>query len=259
MSEYTTTILILQFIFISIEFHLCFSYSRFSNRFSPNHKRINNVFRNILIKPTYALLQVSFPFPSGLLLTLPNIIQEDKTVIENNNIYCLLQKNIINLRPNLQNVIQLEDVLSIDLCQLIIEKSEQFAIENDGWSINRHTAYPTTDIPLNSIFGKFSNIHGIVTCSVLPTIAEMFNLNLDYLQIGELFVAKYEYNEGKQSSLAPHIDGTPYSFVINLNSPNQFKGGGTRFLCNNSIYKPTKIGTAVIFSGKNLHEGKKTR
>lgn len=32
-------------------------------------------------------------------------------------------------------------------------------------------------------------------------------------------------------------------------------GGGTHFLNNQETYRPTDVGTAVLFSGKNLHSG----
>ena len=52
------------------------------------------------------------------------------------------------------------------------------------------------------------------------------------------------------------MDGTPWSFVTSLNDPKiEFTGGGTRFLDSGITYRPTEIGTAVIFSGKNKHEG----
>ena len=73
----------------------------------------------------------------------------------------------------------------------------------------------------------------------------------------QLFVCKYEYKEGKQTKLDAHIDGTPYSFVVALNNPStEFTGGGTRFTSSDLTYRPSTAGTAVIFSGKNEHEGK---
>ena len=69
------------------------------------------------------------------------------------------------------------------------------------------------------ILGQFSQIHGLVTATLLPEIALLFNINEDYLKVEELFIAKYEYREGKQNKLDAHMDGTPYSFVIALNDP----------------------------------------
>ena len=71
----------------------------------------------------------------------------------------------------------------------------------------------------------------------------------------ELFVVKYEFQAGKQASLQAHVDGTPWSFVIALNDSNQYSGGGTRFIESETVYRPQKAGSAILFSGKNLHEG----
>ena len=60
----------------------------------------------------------------------------------------------------------------------------------------------------------------------------------------------------EQFEIGAHVDGTPWSFVTSLNDPKiEFTGGGTRFLDNGITYRPTEIGTAVIFSGKNKHDG----
>jgi predicted 2-oxoglutarate/Fe(II)-dependent dioxygenase YbiX len=73
---------------------------------------------------------------------------------------------------------------------------------------------------------------------------------------GEMFIAKYEFAEGKQTSLKPHVDGTPWSFVIVLNDPGaDFDGGGTRFIDDGVTYRPANVGSAIAFSGKNMHEG----
>lgn len=69
----------------------------------------------------------------------------------------------------------------------------------------------------------------------------------------ELFVVKYDAQN--QSSLSAHVDGTPWSFVVALNDASNFTGGGTHFLNTKITCRPSKAGTAVLFSGKNLHEG----
>lgn len=58
-----------------------------------------------------------------------------------------------------------------------------------------------------------------------------------------------------QPGLTAHVDGPPWSFVVALNDADNFTGGGTRFLRDNATYRPNKAGSAVLFSGKNRHEG----
>lgn len=75
-----------------------------------------------------------------------------------------------------------------------------------------------------------------------------------------MFIAKYQHKAGKQAGLGAHKDGTPWSFVVTLNDPTtDFIGGGTRFVetfAGGVTYRPTTIGSAVLFSGKNTHEGR---
>lgn len=136
------------------------------------------------------LSEISFSYPSGLLINNAE-----------NSSFCLLQHNVVNLRPNYRRVLQYEGAIASNTCDQIIEKAEICASQNDGWTANRHSAYPTTDLPLEAIFGKFSAIHGLVNGDILPQMASFFDLNEDHLRIGELFVAKYEYGENKQAGL----------------------------------------------------------
>lgn len=139
------------------------------------------------------LTEISFPFPTGLLIT------------ENSNVCsCLLQQNVVSLRPSFKKVFELRDALSSATCSDIIEKAEHYAAGNGGWTSDRHTAYPTTDLPLEAIFGKFSSVHGLVNGNILPQIASFFDLDEEYLNIGELFVAKYEHGANKQAGLGEH-------------------------------------------------------
>ena len=134
--------------------------------------------------------EVCFPYPTGLLISNVNDVN-----------YCLLQHNVVKLRQSFRRVSQVEGAISESICANIIHEAEVCASLNGGWTANRHSAYPTTDLPLEAIFGKFSSIHGLVNGHLLPEIASFFGLNEDFLTIGELFVAKYEYGVKKQAGL----------------------------------------------------------
>ena len=139
------------------------------------------------------LREISFPFPSGLLITEGA-----------NASFCLLERNSVSLRPYCKRVLELREALSTTTCAYIIDKAELYAASNGGWTSDRHSAYPTTDLPLEAIFGKFSSVHGLVNGHILPQMASFFQLNEDYLSIGELFVAKYEFGADKQSGLGQY-------------------------------------------------------
>lgn len=200
-------------------------------------------------------VEVTFPYPSGLLLT-PNLPTSDKDSHPTNDIFCIVQHNVQSLRPHLKRVGVMEGALTESVCETLIADCEKYALDHGGWTSARHRDYPTTDLPLDVIFGKFSSIHGLVTGNILPEMASFFDISEDHLSVAELFIAKYEFKEGKQKKLDPHVDGTPYSFVVSLNDPLvEFTGGGTRFIESDTTYRPSKVGTAVLFSGKNMHEG----
>lgn len=188
----------------------------------------------------------SVSLPTGLLLT------EVKSTDGLSNHYCLLNHNEIKLNPLYRPVHEIKDVLSKNMCNDIINKAEAYASVN-GWTLTRHRAYPTTDLPLDLIFGKFNNIHGILT-GMLGELEVLYQLREDTLRIKDLFVAKYQYAEGKQKDLKPHLDGTPFSFVIALNELYEYEGGGTRFTSSNTTYR-CNVGSGILFSGKNEHEG----
>lgn len=134
--------------------------------------------------------EVSFPYPTGLLVSNADGVN-----------YCLLQHNVVKLRQSYRRISQVESAISETICAQIIHEAEVCAFLYGGWTANRHSAYPTTDLPLEAIFGKFSSIHGLVNGYLLPEIASFFGLNEDFLSIGELFVAKYEYGVKKQAGL----------------------------------------------------------
>lgn len=136
------------------------------------------------------LTAISFPYPSGLLITEVD-----------NKRYCLLQHNVVKLRPYYERVSVVESLLPKDTCDYIIREAEIAASARGGWTADRHSAYPTTDLPLEAIFGRFSSIHGLINGNILPLMASYFDLNEDYLSIGELFVAKYEFGANKQAGL----------------------------------------------------------
>ena len=205
----------------------------------------------------------SFSGNNGLRITRPDGIGYDS--------YCLLEKNSVALPLHLRKVYLEKDLLSRDLCQDIINKAEAYALDqvddqgNDGWTTNRHIAYPTTDIPVESIFGTLSSLHAYVDCHLLPHIAKNFNLNEENLHIGELFVAKYQHEDSSdkkepQTGLPAHVDGTPYSFVAALNDGTEYENGGTSFTRRHpsqeqKVWKCDKAGSVIFFSGKNEHKG----
>ena len=223
------------FLFVNvIVFAQCFRLNQFQHRFGSR------------IFSTSDILQVTCSLPCGLLLT------ED---LGSGNIFCLLQHNIFGIPSHFEKSYEIE-AFSSELCKEIIEKSERYASKNGGWSNKRHKYLTTTDLLINDIFDSDSELHGIIETNILNVMADKYNLQREGLRLAEGYVVKWDFQSlaGKRGGLEPHLDRTPFSFVVTLN-PTEFTGGGTRFIKTNETIRPSIAGCAVLFSGKNLHEG----
>ena len=64
-------------------------------------------------------------------------------------------------------------------------------------------------------------------------------------------------SSGGQAGLDEHEDGSSWSFVVPLNPPSEYEGGGTQFVSleDKPLFRPKKEGRAVMFSGQNRHRG----
>lgn len=165
-----------------------------------------------------------------------------------------LFKNI-NTNPNEFIHYYIPNIISNDLCDIIINESEKFA-QQRGWTTSRHKKYPTTDLPILSIPNLQTLVTNTIKYDVLPLIAEKYNVSKYLLDLNDLFVVKYDYN--KQSELEYHKDGSVFSINILLNDTSEFEGGGTYFKNKNEnmLVHNTK-GGLVIHSGQCLHSGNK--
>jgi hypothetical protein len=63
---------------------------------------------------------------------------------------CMLSHDCAAVNPTHAVVNEEVAVLSNEECEHIIDKAEEYASQNGGWTTGRHTDYATTDIPLGS-------------------------------------------------------------------------------------------------------------
>ena len=57
-----------------------------------------------------------------------------------------------NVNPSLSRLFKFRHpAFNVDVCKWIIAEAEQFAAAHNGWTTHRHSAYPTTDIPVGSM------------------------------------------------------------------------------------------------------------
>ena len=152
-------------------------------------------------------------------------------------------------------------LLSADEGAALIALAEQWASEHAGWETSRHRAYKTTDVDVAVCGGgllALCNAH--LEGRILPLMAARFRFPAADLAVEDLFVAKYSADVGQQRALGEHRDGSELSFVITLNSPADFRGGGTRFIVGGTagddiVVAPSEAGTACFFCGRHLHSG----
>lgn len=144
-----------------------------------------------------------------------------------------------------------EKIYQPNICNWIINESENYALNNGGWMTNRHNKYPTTDLPVD----KIPSIFGFI----ISTFQYIFNkISKSYCissttkyDIKDLFIVKYE--KEKQNSLELHHDGSFLSFNILLSNTTNFEGGGTYF--SDGIISYLEQGDMLVHSGKIKHAG----
>jgi hypothetical protein len=137
------------------------------------------------------------------------------------------------------------DVLSMDECSIIIDNAELTAEKKGGWQTARHKSYPTTDMSAYTIneevyidsyprvFGEWLNT--TVAHNIFPKIASAFGVDLKHLYMKDLFIVKYDFDEG-QRSLPEHRDSSQITFSVALNKINaDFEGGGTRIVLADDV------------------------
>lgn len=209
-----------------------------------------------------SLFLVELPFPTGLCVLNAGLSEDAEFRL---NHACVLQHNAVSLVSKHRAVVaELPGCLSSEQCIDTISKSEAYSKESKGWNLN---AFSTSSdqfyYPLEEVLGPLSNIHALLTGITLPQIAHAFGLNEDFLRIGQLFIAKYVFAEGRLNGLGMHQDRNPWSFIVSLNEADiDFIGGGTRVGEQvkpngekGSVYRPVDAGSCIAFHGKNRHEG----
>lgn len=121
------------------------------------------------------------------------------------------------------------------------------ACDGNSWGTNRHSNYPTTDIPLSNL--KLNLTSKIDQLSVM--CMDLYGLQ-GIAKPFDVFVVKYEV--GKQDSLDTHRDASELSFVALLS--DDFDGGGTYYEGKDHVVSLRK-GEVAFHCGKLRHGGQK--
>ena len=143
------------------------------------------------------------------------------------------------------------NLYSSDMCNYIVGECERYASKNGGWTVDRHTSYPTTDLPVD----KIPSIFGLIL-ETLKTITTRVSASYGLhdkmiINIKDLFVVKYSHEA--QNQLEMHCDGSFLSFNILLNDISEFEGGGTYF--DDGLTCRLNKGELLLHSSQIKHSG----
>lgn len=154
-------------------------------------------------------------------------------------------------QQNKNNIIQLKHFFHKNTCEWFVIESEKYAI-NNNWHTDRHSKYPTTDIPILNIkyISDFSNF---IINKIQKIIKKKYNIpKTTSFYIHDAFIVKYE--TGQQDELSIHADSSDYTINIALSDLKNYDGGGTFFeKINQTIL--CDIGDMIIHPGYLKHAG----
>jgi hypothetical protein len=147
------------------------------------------------------------------------------------------------------------NVFTKDICDWIIYESELFATIH-GWTLNRHDAYPTTDIPIQNIRSVFKFIVTSFFDNIKEKIITDYCITNDKIfDVNDMFIVKYIADGVHQDSLEMHYDASLFSASILLNEKSDFDGGGTYY--EDGITSHINKGDMIIHTKRHKHSGLK--
>jgi len=139
------------------------------------------------------------------------------------------------------------------------------AVRNDSleWTTERHPLYPSTDVRVLDLPRLEAPITHLLEQRIFPGIANTFEVDEAHLVLHDLFLVKYD--TAGQDALVRHADGSCFSFIAQLNSLDDFEGGGTRFYLRPGLVYSKAVtgwlsvppGQALLFSGRRHHVGRR--
>ncbi|KAI9202837.1 uncharacterized protein BJ171DRAFT_426007 [Polychytrium aggregatum] len=172
------------------------------------------------------------------------------------------RRRYVNWEGRKTNWTVLPAVWSSAECDHILEAIQDIA-DREGWESDRHSAFPTTDLPLTRFPEALQEfVRSSLTERVLHTSGSTLGFEHGDLAFVDLFFVRYEASG--QRMLSPHTDGCLLSFNVLLNSPNEFEGGGTTVFpstasTSDAVPQPQTIhirrGDCLLHDSKIMHSG----
>jgi hypothetical protein len=150
------------------------------------------------------------------------------------------------------------DFFSKKFCTQILSIAKKSNIwssgkNNDNRLTGGYEAVPTVDTHLNQL--GLDNMWDSLLHKIIAPIVKFFYLGIETKDTNISFIVKYSMDG--QKKLKPHHDSSSYTVNIALNNPNEYEGGGTRFIKSGYVKKGSSIGTMLLHPGRvtHYHEG----
>jgi hypothetical protein len=154
----------------------------------------------------------------------------------------------------LQRVFTCANAIPEAACGEMVRLAEAAAARH-GWETERHRQYQTTDVDVANDEALLRAGNAALAAALLPLVAASFEIPVWRCAVEDLFVCKYEAGAG-QAGLGVHRDDSEVSFVVLLNDPSEFEGGGTRFVRCETPPAFQRAGGCVLFCGLREHAGR---
>ena len=139
-------------------------------------------------------------------------------------------------------------------CSLAERIVQHISAPGFEWTTDRHALYPTTDVEVCSLPWLEEEMAVILKEQLLPAFASLYRVDARCLFLRDQFIVKYSGSRGAQSGLETHHDESCFSYVMQLNDPACFAGGGTLFEhAADAVTVPQ--GDTLLFCGYNKHMG----
>lgn len=156
-----------------------------------------------------------------------------------------------------------EPVLTSEACKFLIHSALN-AVEERGWTRDRHVQAPTCDIPIFDLSPEAQRwcreaFHNVLFPLLASTFAPELNIDPLELRIQDCFIVRYDGNEESSggpgfASLNPHEDESLLSLTVALNDMSEYDGGGL-FIKSTGDLLNGDAGTVLCFAGGLVHGG----
>ena len=154
--------------------------------------------------------------------------------------------------PNPLHSLHCAHWLDADTCARLISSVEGHTAQV-GWTDSRHRNFSTVDIELSNVPSLREWIAPRLHSVLVPSLAALFEVPIDALQVQEVFLVKY--SETGQDSLELHRDAHLLSFNILLSDPASFDGGGTLVQALGGALQVEQRGDVLLHCGQMMHGG----